>query len=152
VDQSKEGFVTASWEEVGSFYKTVRVFTGGMVFEFLNYSNDRSQLYRFWVVAALQILCQIYIVIFILALFFTFVETAILPRSLKHDKYDLKFITDKNLQNLEFQEIEAMLSGADQWMRLTYRRAKVVTSLINRIKRAWRKFMGELGFEERAPL
>ena len=101
---------------------------------------------------ALQILCQIYIVIFILALFFTFVETAILPRSLKHDKYDLKFITDKNLQNLEFQEIEAMLSGADQWMRLTYRRAKVVTSLINRIKRAWRKFMGELGFEERVPL
>lgn len=53
VDSSKEGFVTASWEEVGSFYKTVRVFTGGMVFEFLNYSNDRSQLYRFWIVAAL---------------------------------------------------------------------------------------------------
>lgn len=53
VDNSKDGFVTASWEEVGSFYKTVRVFTGGVVFEFLNYSNDRSQLQRFWVVAAL---------------------------------------------------------------------------------------------------
>lgn len=77
VDTSKDGFVTASWEEVGSFYKTVRVFTGGMVFEFLNYSNDRSQLYRFWVVAALQVLCQVYIVFFLLALFFTFVETAI---------------------------------------------------------------------------
>ena len=42
IDTSKEGFVTASWEEVGSFYKAVRVFTGGVVFEFLNYSNDRS--------------------------------------------------------------------------------------------------------------
>lgn len=64
-------------------------------------------------VSALQVACQIYIVIFILALLFTFVETAIQPRSLKHDKYDLKFLTDKNLQNLEYQELEAMLTRSD---------------------------------------
>jgi hypothetical protein len=152
LDESKDGFATASWEELGSFYKTVRIFVGGMVFEFLSYSADRSQLQRYWVVSALQVFLQVFIVIFVLAMFFTFVETSIYPRSLKHDKYDLKFIKDKNLQNLEFQEIENMFFYADKWTRLTYRRSKVVTSLINRIKRAWRKFMGELGLEEKIPL
>ena len=73
-----------------------------MVFEFLNYTNDRTQFQKYWVISAYQVLVQVLIVIFVVAMFFTFVETAIYPRSLKHDKYDIKFIVDKNLQNLEF--------------------------------------------------
>ena len=97
---------------------------------------------------------QIYQIVFILSLFFTVVQVTLplLPETCAmpcKDIYDYEFLSKKNQQNLQYQELQTSFSDLGRWIWLKYRRAKWFNTCLrenvrNR-KKAWKKFKAELG-------
>ena len=71
--------VAWSDQEKNNFYKSLRVFLGGLIYGILMNINDHMLYTIYYAVTILQICIQIYMMVFTLSLFFTIIQVTLIP-------------------------------------------------------------------------